>query len=187
MHPQFHHFAQVFPKKRLELKSLSERQTKAEEKGPPWPFTRKYIHRLKYLGLFGPNQNRYFCLFFRANLTILGVLVGLWLFYFIYELRKVPNFYPMQLHACPAVISVYWYVAIVCFTDNLIPNVHAAVQYSWCALNWVHRVWIRSNSLYTTLEILVRATHYSSTRVLRRRYVFLTARHLLKGGAPLWT
>jgi hypothetical protein len=29
--------------------------------------TRKYIHRLKYLGLFGQNQNRYFRLFFSCK------------------------------------------------------------------------------------------------------------------------
>jgi hypothetical protein len=34
------------------------------------------MRRLKYLGLFGQNQNRCFCMFFRANLTVLGVLVG---------------------------------------------------------------------------------------------------------------
>jgi hypothetical protein len=35
--PRFRHLAQVFPEKRLELKSLNE-QTKAEEEGPRGPF-----------------------------------------------------------------------------------------------------------------------------------------------------
>ena len=52
MHPRFRRFPRVFPKKRLELKSL-KRQTKAEEEGTPGPFLLSLRLPLKAL-LFEP-------------------------------------------------------------------------------------------------------------------------------------
>jgi hypothetical protein len=39
-------------------------------------YTLGLLHTLKILVFLAKSKNRYFCLFFRANLTVLGVLVG---------------------------------------------------------------------------------------------------------------